>query len=135
MATEEELKCYFCDYSSYKKNILSMDKDTIVLSDNYPITTGHTLIIPKYHEKNIFDLDSELYTKLFLKAREYSILLQDSDKTIKGFNIGVNQGSAAGQTVMHAHIHLIPRRNGDIKEPSGGVRWIFPDKANYLKLK
>jgi len=131
MATTLGSICYFCDYASYRSNILSEDEEYLVLSDNYPIATGHALIVPKYHESNIFNLNPDLYLKLFMKTREYSKIILDKDKTIEGFNIGVNQGAVAGQTVMHAHIHLVPRRYADTPDPRGGIRWIFPDKAKY----
>ena len=123
--------CYFCDRAMYIQSMLYEDDFLIILKDNFPISEKHILVIPKIHVANIFELEIELYERIFAKIKEYSHILKSSDSTIEGFNLGVNQGKVAGQTVMHVHVHLIPRRNSDSKDPRGGVRWIFPDKAKY----
>ncbi len=123
--------CYFCDRLKHEHQLVYEDNLAIVLKDNFPISEGHTLIVPKTHLANIFDLESKTYNHLFKLVKNYSIELRDADKSIEGFNIGVNQGIVAGQTVMHVHIHLIPRRKGDMEDPRGGVRWVMPTKAKY----
>jgi ATP adenylyltransferase len=124
-------RCYFCDKNLHSGSVVSEDSLSLVLRDNYPITYLHSLIVPKLHVENIFELDYSVYEHLFKQVKSESRKLLKIDNTIDGFNIGVNQGIMAGQTVMHVHIHLIPRRKGDSLNPKGGVRWIMPDKAKY----
>jgi diadenosine tetraphosphate (Ap4A) HIT family hydrolase len=98
--------------------------------DGFPLSIGHMLIIPKRHIDSLFEASIEERTALFdLLAEARGLLLEECDPD--GFNIGINDGAAAGQTVMHLHIHLIPRYAGDKADPRGGVRWIFPEKAVY----
>jgi len=102
----------------------------LALFDAFPVAEGHTLVIPKQHVVSLFDLperDLAEVWRLVVKVRAKLM----ADLKPDGFNVGVNDGQAAGQTVMHAHIHVIPRRKGDVADPRGGVRWIFPDKAPY----
>lgn len=100
--------------------------------DQFPVTPGHALIIPKRHVSSFFETTTEekialldLSTKLRAKLLE--------ERSPDGFNLGINDGPAAGQTVMHLHLHLIPRYAGDTEDPRGGVRWIMPVKAPYWK--
>ena len=99
--------------------------------DSYPVTKYHTLIIPNRHVSNYFDLSEEELNDLnnFLKVQQKSLLRLD--KEITGFNIGINAGKDAGQTIMHCHIHMIPRRKGDMENPRGGVRGVIPSKQKY----
>lgn len=102
-----------------------------VIQDKFAVTPGHHLIIPKRHFDNYFELKSaELLAinELLLKTKDK---LRNDDASIEGFNIGINQGVCAGQTIFHAHIHLIPRRKGDVEHPTGGVRNVFPGKGGY----
>ena len=95
------------------------------------MSAGHSLIIPKRHFADYFDMTGEEHKALHHLVRIRRKQLLESDKTIQGFNVGVNSGEAAGQTVWHCHIHLIPRRKGDIKNPRGGVRGVIPPKMSY----
>jgi diadenosine tetraphosphate (Ap4A) HIT family hydrolase len=98
--------------------------------DGFPVTEGHTLVIPKRHVSSLFELtETEQSDVLRLVAEVRASLLHELQP--EGFNIGLNDGIPAGQTVMHAHVHVIPRRHGDVADPRGGVRWIIPDKAAY----
>lgn len=98
--------------------------------DGYPITPGHMLVIPKRHVDGLFELTEVEQTEVWkLVAQVRTLLL--SEFYPDGFNIGLNDGKAAGQTVMHAHVHIIPRHSGDVGDPRGGVRWIMPNKARY----
>jgi diadenosine tetraphosphate (Ap4A) HIT family hydrolase len=99
--------------------------------DGYPVTEGHTLIIPKRHVADYFDLfQPELNAiQQLLQSRQKA--LTEADPTIEGFNVGVNAGQVAGQTVFHCHIHLMPRRLGDMDDPKGGVRGVIPAKQKY----
>ena len=102
--------------------------------DAFPVTQHHSLAITKRHVASFFDLTDEelIEIKSLLNERKNEILRQDP--VVVGFNIGINDGAAAGQTIFHLHIHLIPRRIGDIENPRGGVRGIIPEKRNYPNL-
>jgi len=105
---------------------------SVVIRDTFPVSPGHTLIIPKRHVASFFEVTDEERTDLIaclLVARE-SVNREFSPA---GYNIGINDGTAAGQTIPHLHIHLIPRYEGDRDDPRGGVRWVMPDKAAYWK--
>jgi len=121
-------RCSFCDLDTVR--VLAANSHALAIYDGFPISPGHTLIIPKRHVASFFELTSkEQVAMLELLAEMRQILLTECNPD--GFNIGINDGAAAGQTVMHLHIHLIPRYAGDQPDPRGGVRWIFPDKAAY----
>ena len=99
--------------------------------DSYPVSEFHSLIVPKRHVETYFELTNDeikACNELILKTKE-KILKQDS--SVKGFNIGTNAGKSAGQSIMHCHIHLIPRREGDVENPQGGVRSVIPKKQHY----
>ena len=101
--------------------------------DSYPVSELHSLIIPKRHVETYFELTTEeIYAcnELILKTKE-KILLEDP--SVKGFNIGTNAGKVAGQSIMHCHIHLVPRRKGDVENPQGGVRSVIPKKQHYKR--
>ena len=120
--------CPFCSLPS--ERIIDQNDHGLVVRDGYPISKGHTLIIPKRHTGSFFDLtETERLDLLLLLDKAKTAL--DNEFNPNGFNIGINDGPAAGQTVPHLHIHLIPRYNGDITDPRGGVRWIIPEKADY----
>jgi ATP adenylyltransferase len=127
-------KCYLCDKISYGKSLAYEDDLAIILRDNFPVTKLHTLIVPKVHESSIFELDSVVYNHLFNLVKIESRNLLKIDPKILGYNVGINQGIVAGQTVMHVHIHLIPRRKDDVEDPRGGVRWVIPSRANYWSI-
>ena len=119
--------CPFCNDIKIVKKYRSV----FAVKDNYPVTKGHHLIIPYRHTENYFSMtrtEIEDANKLIVIIKNK---LELSDSTITGFNIGMNSGESAGQTVMHSHIHLIPRRNGDTNKPRGGVRGVIPDKMSY----
>ena len=125
----EQNNCIFCNKS--KLNIIFEDETFYVIRDAYPVTKDHTLIILNEHDKTYFDLKDKDIVQLnnIIKSQKKSLI--DEDNSITGFNIGINQGESAGQTVMHLHIHLIPRRNGDVTDPRGGVRGVIPSKQKY----
>ena len=124
-------KCLFCNKK--KQKIIYSSEFFFVVKDSYPVTKHHTLIIPHRHASNFFDLSDYEFNDLqkILKKQRQSLL--DMDKEITGFNVGVNAGVDAGQSIMHCHIHLIPRRKGDIKNPRGGVRGVIPSRQKYVK--
>jgi diadenosine tetraphosphate (Ap4A) HIT family hydrolase len=122
--------CPFCN-QDIKSRIVAEHGSVFAVYDRFPVTEGHLLILPKRHTADWFSLTEEERhdaEKLILCLREK--LLAD-DPTISGFNIGVNCGASAGQTIFHAHIHLIPRRDGDTDDPRGGVRGVIPHKQKY----
>ena len=122
-------ECIFCNQEDLKlKNIY---KYFFTSFDKFPVTEGHTLIITKRHISSYFDLTKEELDELSNIIMEEKLLLEKSDNRIKGFNIGINQGIVAGQTIMHCHAHLIPRRKDDTKNPRGGIRGVIPGKQNY----
>ena len=124
--------CIFC---KIKKEELQFENQLAYSSiDSYPVSEFHSLIVPKRHAETYFDLNEEeiqACNDLILKTKEKILKL---DSSVKGFNIGTNAGKVAGQSIMHCHIHLIPRREGDVENPQGGVRSVIPSKQHY-KLK
>jgi len=121
--------CIFCTLEASR--IEDENQLFLVIKDLYPVTKGHTLIIPKRHVPSFFDLTSEEQSSFLqiLNSQKEKIRLQDN--TVTGFNVGINDGKDSGQTVMHCHIHLIPRRKGDMENPRGGVRGVIPEKQSY----
>jgi ATP adenylyltransferase len=121
--------CVFCNLPS--ERILRSSKTCITILDAYAVTPLHTLIIPKMHIADYFDLSDDVRNDIECHLDEERKIIRHSDPTVTGFNIGINCGEDAGQTVMHCHVHLIPRRKGDIDDPRGGVRGVIPDKRIY----
>jgi len=123
--------CIFCKI--IKEELQFENKLAYSSIDSYPVSEFHSLIVPKRHVKTYFELTNEeihACNDLILKTKE-KILEQDS--SVKGFNIGTNAGKVAGQSIMHCHIHLIPRREGDVENPQGGVRSVIPKKQHYKR--
>jgi diadenosine tetraphosphate (Ap4A) HIT family hydrolase len=102
-----------------------------VVTDTSPVTEGHLLVMPVRHIADFFDMTEPEVREAYLALRELRLRLLADDPKITGFNVGTNCGPAAGQTVLHAHIHLIPRRVGDTANPRGGVRGVIPEKMSY----
>ena len=122
--------CLFCSEAIISTKIDELGSVFAIL-DKYPVTEGHTLIIPYRHTTDYFSMtDKERKDAENLLRKLRTQMIQD-DSTITGWNVGVNCGWSAGQTIMHAHIHLIPRRDGDIDDPTGGVRGVIPEKRRY----
>jgi diadenosine tetraphosphate (Ap4A) HIT family hydrolase len=121
------MDCIFCHLDH---SILAETKLSFAFLDGLPVSNGHTLVIPKRHVGSLWEMTAEEYTDAFDLVRQVKGILQKKFEP-QGFNVGVNCGEAAGQTVFHAHIHLIPRYNGDVPSPRGGVRNIIPGKGNY----
>ncbi len=115
------------DFNAPWSEKVSEDFHVVVYKDKYPVTEGHLLFVPKYNTAEIID-------DAFYSAYLEGIELVRSGKA-DGFNIGFNYGEAAGQTIMYPHVHLIPRRKGDVEDPVGGVRNVIPGKGNYKKSK
>lgn len=125
-------RCPFCSLPDDR--VVAANASGIVIRDAYPVSPGHTLIISRRHVGSLFDLTpSERVDVLALLDRARADLEPSCHPD--GYNIGINDGPAAGQTVPHLHIHLIPRYRGDQADPRGGVRWLFPDKADYWTVR
>tara|TARA_Y100000590_G_scaffold467693_1_gene647493 strand:- start:1298 stop:1690 length:393 start_codon:yes stop_codon:yes gene_type:complete len=124
-------KCLFCNKA--KQKIIYSGEFMFVVRDSFPVTKLHTLIIPHRHVSNFFDLNTNELDDLSKILKEQRKNLLELDKNITAFNVGVNAGADAGQSIMHCHIHLIPRRKGDIENPRGGVRGVIPSKQKYNK--
>jgi diadenosine tetraphosphate (Ap4A) HIT family hydrolase len=120
-----------CPFCSLTEDRIAQDSEhAVVIRDAFPISPGHTLIIPRRHVASFFEITDTERTDLM------SLLAAARDELERrfhpaGYNVGINDGAAAGQTVPHLHIHLIPRYTGDAVDPRGGVRWVLPDKAAY----
>ncbi len=123
------MSCPFCILEPTQ--IIDSNELTLMFYDSYPVTKYHTLIIPRRHVADYFELTKEevdAMQELLYRQKER---LQHTDSSISGFNIGINVGEDAGQSIFHVHMHLIPRRLGDMKEPKGGVRGVIPEKQKY----
>ena len=123
--------CLFCNS---KDSGIAHENDFAYASfDTYPVTDHHCLIIPKRHVVDYFELSNEelIACNDLIKIVKQEVL--DQDKSIKAFNIGTNAGKIAGQSIMHCHIQLIPRREGDVENPQGGVRSVIPKKQHYKR--
>jgi ATP adenylyltransferase len=123
------MACLFCDIPP--ERVIAENDLAYAIRDGFPVTPLHTLIIPKRHAATFFDLreDEILACNRLMQDLRAAILREDP--TVDAFNIGMNAGEAAGQTVFHCHIHLIPRRKGDVENPRGGVRHLIPGKGFY----
>jgi len=120
-------QCIFCD----DKKIVKENELAYCVADKFPVTKGHTLIIPKRHVETYFELYQPELNSINQLITDMKQELDKKDKTITGYNIGINNGESAGQTIFHAHVHLIPRRNNDTNNPMGGVRGVIPNKKLY----
>jgi diadenosine tetraphosphate (Ap4A) HIT family hydrolase len=118
-----------CPFCSIKTYILENEL-AYAIFDQYPVNEGHALIIPKRHVSNYFDTSTEEKKALHELVEQVRVLQLDRFAP-DGFNVGINCGEAAGQTIFHAHIHVIPRYKGDVNNPRGGVRGVIPSKQSY----
>ncbi len=124
-----ESNCPFCHISE-DIEIICENNFALATYDIFPVNRGHALIIPKRHFKSFIEITQEEYLAVFDLIENVKTIL-DKRFNPDGYNIGVNINEAAGQTVPHCHIHVIPRYNGDMENPRGGVRHVIPDRGNY----
>jgi diadenosine tetraphosphate (Ap4A) HIT family hydrolase len=123
------MPCPFCQVVE-RREYTAESHHAVALNDTFPVTRGHTLVIPRRHVLSIYDLpEAEQADVWALVAQLRSLLAEEYSPA--GFNIGLNDGAAAGQTIDHAHVHVIPRYEGDVSDPRGGVRWVIPRRARY----
>jgi ATP adenylyltransferase len=124
--------CIFCNLPEDDgSRILAENELAYAIRDGFAVTEGHTLIIPKRHVIDYFGLTQPELNAVNQLLSSEKKKLQKTDPSIAGFNIGMNCGEASGQTIFHCHIHLIPRRVGDVENPRGGVRHVIPGKGHY----
>ena len=123
--------CIFCNVR--KEDMIYENEYAFVSYDSYPVSKFHCLIIPKRHIRNYFDLDEKDLNACNQLIKKIRTKIEKDDNLVEGFNLGTNAGIVAGQTIMHCHIHLIPRRKGDVENPQGGVRAVIPLKQHYLR--
>lgn len=130
--TQTSTACPFClgGREQLNERILIEEKHFFSVYDGFPISEGHALVIANRHIGSLFETSSEERESFFNVLEETKRIL-DAKFNPNAYNIGINDGQFAGQTVPHLHVHLIPRYEGDVKDPRGGVRWLFPDKADY----
>ena len=119
--------CVFC---SRDRGILAEGRLALAFYDAFPVSKGHALVVPKRHAVTIWDMNDDEYIDAFELVRIVKAILAERHNP-DGFNVGVNSGEAAGQSVWHAHIHVIPRYKGDVPAPRGGVRSVIPGKGDY----
>ena len=125
--------CLFCNIE--KSGCAHENELAYASYDSYPVTEHHCLIIPKRHIKDYFDLSN----KELIACNDLIQIVKDEitkkDPSVKGFNLGTNIGKVSGQSILHCHLHLIPRREGDVDNPQGGVRSVIPNKQHYKRNK
>jgi diadenosine tetraphosphate (Ap4A) HIT family hydrolase len=125
--------CLFCNS---EKSGCAHENDLAYASyDSYPVSEYHCLIIPKRHIKDYFDLSNEELIACNKLIKIVKKEITNKDSSVKGFNLGTNIGKVSGQSILHCHFHLIPRREGDVENPQGGVRSVIPKKQHYKRDK
>lgn len=122
------MDCPFCDLQN--RPLIAENAHAVAIFDSFPVSKGHALIVSRRHVNTIDELDADAYSGCFLLARQVADLIRDQFQAT-AFNLGVNSGETAGQTIAHAHIHVIPRYPGDVEDPRGGVRHVIPGKGFY----
>ena len=127
--SDREIDCIFCELGAGR--IIAENELCFAIRDAFPVTEHHTLVIPKRHVSDYFDLHQPERNAIEAMLHEQRRLILKQDNTVTGFNVGINAGASAGQTVFHVHVHLIPRRDGDAADPRGGVRGVIPSKQRY----
>ncbi len=123
------MSCILCELPS-RVDLVASTELTAAFLDAFPVNPGHTLVIPRRHVADPMDLEEAEWVDLWAVARRVRDGLAE-EHAPAGFNVGFNAGLAAGQTVAHAHVHVIPRFEGDVADPRGGIRWVVPDRAKY----
>ena len=123
--------CLFCDFDN--DELIEEGQYCYARRDGYPVSEHHSLVIPKRHVASYFDLDEDEVIDMHRMVVQMKARIESIDKTVSGFNVGGNVGRDAGQSVFHVHMHLMPRRKGDIDNPQGGVRGVIPAKRTYVR--
>lgn len=126
---QENPNCLFCTLPA--DALIDSNAFAVAFYDKFPVTEYHTLFIPRRHVADYFELNEAEVAAIHELLKRQQARLQKRDSAITGFNIGINVGRDAGQTIFHVHVHLIPRRRGDLADPTGGVRGVIPAKQRY----
>ena len=129
MSSSSQNPCPFCKRIE-AHDIVAENDLAAAMADTYPLTQGHRLIVPRRHEPDFFSLSGDEQRAIWELMKIVKAALDEEFKP-DAYNIGINAGREAGQTVFHTHLHLIPRYRGDVPDPRGGIRWMFPEKAKY----
>lgn len=124
-----ENDCPFCKVEK-ERVVIASSSQSIAFYDGFPVSPGHALIIPRRHVSSFFDLSKEEQSDMFNLAGIVKRII-DEKYHPDGYNVGINVGEAAGQSVFHVHMHIIPRYQGDVPNPRGGVRGVIPGRQNY----
>lgn len=122
--------CIFCEVQQEKSRIILENELAFAIYDGFPVSMGHSLIIPKRHVESFFDLRKDEFDEIIELILNVKTILQDKYNP-DGFNVGFNDQTAAGQTIFHCHVHIIPRYYGDVLDPKGGIRGVIPSKKSY----
>ena len=131
MVKDPNNPCLFCNS---EKNGIAYENELAYASyDTYPVSNLHCLVIPKRHLSDYFDLTNDELIACNDLIKKIKNEITSKDKTVKAFNIGTNAGKISGQSIMHCHIHIIPRREGDVESPQGGVRSVIPKNQHYRR--
>ena len=128
-SADREEGCIFCVINP--DELVEEKELCYARTDRYPVTEGHTLIIPKRHVASYFELYETEVNAIHQLLNKVKKKIMEEDSPVSGFNVGVNVGKDAGQSIFHVHVHLIPRRKGDMENPQGGVRGVIPSKRTY----
>ena len=125
-------ECPFCARASAGAGLLASNGLAVAFADGFPVSPGHSLVVPRRHVSDYFELTREEQAAVWALVGEVKVAL-DRERSPAGYNLGINVGPAGGQTVWHAHVHVIPRFTGDVEDPRGGVRRVLRAKAPYWK--
>ena len=126
---EREVNCLFCEIPT--ERLVAENELAYAIRDGFPVTNLHTLVIPKRHVADYFDLFQPVLNAIQSLLQDQRTAIMENDGDVTGFNMGINAGVSAGQTILHCHVHLIPRRDGDLEQPRGGVRGVIPARQSY----
>ena len=124
------MSCLFCDRVA-TGHVLAQNDLAVAFYDAFPLNPGHTLIVPRRHEADFLALTADEQADIWSLVSIVRNVLEGGSERPDGYNIGINVGEAAGQTIGHAHLHVIPRYVGDVPDPRGGLRWVLPARAAY----
>jgi len=130
--TQDFESCFFCPMPP--ERVIVKNELAYAIRDGFPVTPLHILVIPRRHVVDYFGLTEDEVLACHALIKRVRELVLSEDTTVEGFNIGVNTGAAGGQTIFHCHIHVIPRRGGDVENPRGGVRNVIPGKGDYFSI-
>ena len=134
--SESDIDCQACLFCNIKSDrIVDSNAHAYAVRDRFPVSKYHTLVIPRRHVTTYFELDPAEVCAIHQLLKKQKQSIEQIDTSVSGFNIGMNCGKDSGQTVFHCHVHLIPRRAGDVENPKGGIRHMMPGQGDYLSTQ